>query len=234
MAQLLAIGEAFPSVELADAEGLLAVGGTLSPFRLLNAYRRGIFPWPLLGGDAPVLWFSPNPRFVLFIEDFHCPRSLAKLIRKGAFRTSVNQRFGEVIRACAAAPRAGQEGTWITAELIHAYEHLHRLGIAHSVEVYSPSEEGGSEVLVGGLYGLAVGRVFFGESMFSSASNSSKVGFASLVGALKTAGFALVDCQQTTRHLGQFGAEPIERERFCRLLERLCKEQPSTEFSKLM
>ncbi len=204
-------GTPFPDPALAetDPDGLLAVGGDLSPQRLVNAYRQGIFPWYSAG--QPILWWSPDPRMVLFPERLHLSRSLRKRLRRGTFEVTFDRDFGAVIRACA-APREDQGGTWITEQMIEAYEGLHRLGLAHSVESWHQGE------LVGGLYGVALGSLFFGESMFSTMSDASKVAFVRLVRTLQSAGCPLIDCQVYTDHLASLGAEPIPRARFLELL----------------
>ncbi len=209
----------FPDIELAleDPDGLLAVGGKLSTRRLLAAYRQGIFPW--FSEDQPILWWSPNPRMVLFPERLHVSRSLAKLMRKRPFRISFDQAFEQVIEGCAAIRRE-REGTWITADMQAAYIRLYRLGHAHSVEAWQ------GDKLVGGLYGLAMGQVFFGESMFSQVSNASKVAFVTLVQNLRRWNYRLIDCQVTTRHLQTLGAEEIPRHRFAELLAETV-EQPT-------
>lgn len=198
---------AFPFPELADPSGLLAVGGDLEPERLLAAYRAGIFPWPLLGVDGPMLWFSPDPRLLLYPERFRVSRSLRKEVRRGRFEVTVDTRFREVMTACA-EDRPGKPGTWITAPLIDAFERLHRRGFAHSVECFVDGE------LAGGLYGIAIGGAFFGESMFTWWPNASKVALVHLVDRLRDWGYAFVDCQQVTEHLLRFGAEEIPRTRF--------------------
>ncbi len=197
----------FPPPELADPSGLLAVGGDLEPERLLAAYTAGIFPWPLLGVDGPMLWFSPDPRLVLYPERFRLSRSLRKELRHGRFEVTVDTRFREVMTACA-EDRSGRPGTWITEPLIDAFDRLHRGGFAHSVECLADGE------LAGGLYGVAVGGAFFGESMFTRRSNASKVALVHLVDRLRSWGFAFVDCQQVTEHLLRFGAEEVARRRF--------------------
>ena len=202
--------EAFPPPEAADRSGLLAVGGTLTPRRLLAAYRRGIFPWYAPG--QPVLWHSPDPRFVLPPGKLHVPRSLRKTLRRETYALRANSAFGRVLQACADTPRPGQDGTWITPEMRSAYEALHRLGIAHSVEAWEGPE------LVGGLYGVALGSVFFGESMFSHRPDASKAAFATLANALFAGGCLLIDCQVETEHLARFGAESWPRRRFLREL----------------
>ncbi len=204
----------FPPVEDAQPDGLLALGGQLKPDWLLKAYRLGIFPW-FNEGD-PVLWWSPNPRMVLFPEKLKVSKSMKQLLAKNAFRVSMNQGFSEVIAACAEVPRQGQPGTWITRDMRQAYIRLHQLGHAHSVEVWNAQNE-----LVGGLYGVAIGKVFFGESMFARQSNASKFGFIRLVQWLHKHGFELIDCQMETSHLASLGAESIAREHFAALLQRL-------------
>ena len=201
----------FPSPELADPNGLLAVGGDLEPERLLAAYRAGIFPWPLLDVDGPMLWFSPHPRLVLYPERFRVSRSLRKELRRGRFEVAVDVQFRDVMAACA-EDRPGRAGTWITPPLVDAFERLHRRGFAHSVECRVDGE------LAGGLYGVAVGGAFFGESMFARRSNASKVALVHLVERLRTWGFAFIDCQQVTEHLLRFGAEEVSRSRFLKEL----------------
>ncbi|MDY7559615.1 leucyl/phenylalanyl-tRNA--protein transferase [Pseudomonas sp. 10B1] len=197
----------FPPLEKAMREpnGLLAAGGDLSPDRLIQAYRHGCFPWFQAG--QPILWWSPDPRTVLFPQEIHLSRSLGKVMRQGNFQVTFDQNFTAVIQACA-APRTYADGTWITDSMQSAYLELHRRGFAHSVEVW---ENG---LLVGGLYGLAMGQLFFGESMFSVADNASKVGFATLVERLTAWGFVLIDCQMPTQHLHSFGARSIARQTF--------------------
>jgi leucyl/phenylalanyl-tRNA--protein transferase len=197
---------AFPPPEHATREGLVAVGGDASPERLLLAYAQGIFPWPSPG--EPLLWFSPDPRFVLVPARAHLPRSLRKRVRGGGFEVRLDTRFVDVMRGCAAQPRPGQDGTWITEELVEGFAALHARGLAHSVETYRDGE------LVGGLYGVSLGRAFFGESMFARAPDASKVAFAILLGQLVSWDFALVDCQVRTAHLARFGAEDWPRDRF--------------------
>lgn len=210
----------FPPLEkaLREPEGLLAAGGDLSAARLIAAYRHGCFPWFAEG--QPLLWWSPDPRTVLLPEEFHLSRSLAKLMRQQRLRVTFDQDFAGVIRGCA-EPREYADGTWITTAMQDAYLELHRLGHAHSVEVWRGEE------LVGGLYGLAMGRLFFGESMFSRSDNASKVGFATLVSKLRDWGFALIDCQMPTSHLHSFGARPLPRSEFADYLHRYL-DQPST------
>jgi leucyl/phenylalanyl-tRNA--protein transferase len=196
----------FPAPEDANEEGIVAVGGDVSPERLLEAYRNGIFPWPARG--YPLLWFSPDPRFALRPSEVHVSRSLRKVIRKGHLRVTADLVFGDVITACAAVPRPHQQGTWITRELQSGYLGLHRLGYAHSIEAWRDDR------LVGGLYGVALGRAFAGESMFASEPDASKVAFATLLGHLLSWGFRLVDCQVHTEHLARFGASMWPRQRF--------------------
>nr|WP_314871687.1 leucyl/phenylalanyl-tRNA--protein transferase [uncultured Pseudomonas sp.] len=196
---------------LHEPNGLLAAGGDLSPERLVQAYRHGCFPW--FQDGQPILWWSPDPRTVLFPDELHVSRSLAKLIRQQRYQVSFDTDFDTVIAACA-APRDYADGTWITDPMRTAYCELHRRGFAHSVEVRENGE------LVGGLYGLAMGRLFFGESMFSRADNASKVGFVTLVEHLRAAGFVLIDCQMPTNHLHSLGARSISRASFAQHLER--------------
>ncbi len=204
----------FPPVEhaLREPDGLLAVGGDLAPKRILSAYRQGIFPW--FSPGQPILWWSPDPRAVLLPEKLKVSRSLRKTINKGSFQVTFDTAFEQVIRACAATPRRGQPGTWITPEMQQAYIRLHRMGHAHSVESWSGDE------LVGGLYGLRLGRVFYGESMFSRRTDASKVAFVHLVRKLQEEGVVLIDCQVTTDHLLSLGAEEIPRRRFIELLRQ--------------
>ncbi len=201
----------FPPVELARDDGLLALGGDLSVPRLLTAYRRGIFPWYNKG--EPILWWSPNPRLVLFPSELHVPKRLKRIIRQGRFHVTFNKDFKAVIQGCATIPRARAEGTWITSEMMEAYQRLHDLGYAVSVEAWD------DEGLAGGLYGVLIGKVFFGESMFSRRSNSSKVAFVHFVREFGKRGLELIDCQVETGHLRRFGARLIPRSRFIKLLE---------------
>ena len=203
----------------APARGPLHVGGELDFATLLAAYRHGVFPW--YSEDEPVQWWSPNPRFVLPPGDLRVTDSLRKTMRKPGWAVTLDQAFERVMRACAAVPRHGQDGTWITEEMIAAYVELHRRGHAHSVEVSWQGE------LVGGLYGVAIGRIFHGESMFHTRSDASKVGFAALVGRLRTAGFQLIDCQMPTAHLASLGAAPIRRAEFLATLARERDQAPA-------
>ncbi len=207
----------FPSLikALTDPDGLLAAGGCLSEKRLLKAYRSGIFPW-YSPGD-PILWWSPNPRLVLFPEHIKISRSLRKTLRKNSFEVTFDQAFKQVIVACA-QPRSYSEGTWISKDMQQAYCRLHQSGYAHSAEAWQEGE------LVGGLYGIALGRVFFGESMFHTRTDASKVVFASLVEQLKVWGYQVIDCQVHSEHLASLGAINCERSEFINLLNQYCDE----------
>jgi leucyl/phenylalanyl-tRNA--protein transferase len=203
----------FPPVEQASPEGLLAVGGDLRPKRLLEAYRHGIFPW--YEEDQPILWWSPDPRAVLFPDKLHIPRSLDKTIRRGHFTVTLDTCFRDVMIECAGPrPQYPEGGTWITPAMIEAYTRLHDLGHAHSIETW---QEGN---LVGGLYGVAIGGAFFGESMFSRATDASKVALVSLVRQLRAWGFQIFDCQQASPHVMRLGAEEIPRRVFIEHLAR--------------
>ena len=201
------------SAALAEPNGLLAAGGDLAPERLIAAYRRGIFPWYSAG--QPILWWSPDPRMVLFVDEFRTSHSLAKRVRRCDFEIRIDTAFREVIESCSAMPREGQRGTWITPEMIDAYCELHRRGIAHSVESWRDGQ------LCGGLYGMALGRVFFGESMFARETDASKVALVHLVAVLRRQGVPLIDCQQETAHLRSFGGRAIERAVFAGHLAEL-------------
>jgi leucyl/phenylalanyl-tRNA--protein transferase len=203
----------FPDPSLAEEEGLLAVGGDLSPERILRAYAEGIFPW--FNEGSPILWWSPDPRLVLIPAELHVSASLARTMRRGAYRVTADAAFGQVIRGCASARRGGQSGTWITDEMIAAYEELHRLGFAHSFESWS------GEALCGGLYGVSLGGAFFGESMFSERPDASKVAFARGVQFMAERGIELVDCQVRTDHLVRLGAREIPRHAFLDRLDEL-------------
>ena len=206
----------FPLAERASAEGLLMAGGDLSPERLLAGYARGIFPW--YGEGSPILWWSPDPRCVLIPSRLHVGDRLRRTLRSGRFSYSVDTCFGRVIRACAEAPRPGQDGTWIVPGMIDAYLRLHEQGHAHSVEVWEDGE------LAGGLYGVKLGRVFFGESMFHLRPYASKAALVFLVEQLRAQGVELLDCQQATPHMIRFGAEELPRRQFLSLVRRLCAE----------
>jgi len=201
---------------------LLAAGGDLSPARLLAAYERGIFPWYSAG--QPILWWSPDPRMVLWPERFRCSRSLAKTLRTGRFETLLDCAFGATIRACGGPRRSGSD-TWLDAAMIGAYEALHRLGVAHSVETWAGGE------LVGGLYGIHLGGVFFGESMFSHATDASKVALARLVGECAARNIRLIDCQVASAHLASLGAAEIPRSEFLVQLRRHLKREPRSRWS---
>jgi leucyl/phenylalanyl-tRNA--protein transferase len=200
----------FPPPELAGEDGLLAVGGDLSEDRLLLAYSMGIFPW--FSDDTPILWWSPDPRLVLKPDELKISRSLRKTLEKKVFRVTFDTAFEEVIRACASVPRKDGQGTWITGDMIEAYFRLHEAGIAHSVESWHEGE------LAGGLYGVALGSVFFGESMFARKSDASKTAFVMLVRYLRERNFRMIDCQVRTRHLMSLGAREIPRSEFSRIL----------------
>jgi len=204
----------FPPLEAAlrNPNGLLAAGADLSAPRLLAAYRQGIFPW--FGEGDPILWWSPDPRMVLFPDELNISRSLAKTLRNRRYEVRFDSAFGAVMAGCA-EPRRDEPGTWISEDMLSAYGRLHRLGYAHSVETWIDGE------LDGGLYGVALGGAFFGESMFSRARDASKIALAALVAHLKASGFGLIDCQMRTRHLESLGAREIPRGQFARLLSEL-------------
>ena len=206
----------FPDPRDADGRGLLAYGGDLAPERLLAAYAQGVFPWY---DEDPILWFSPDPRMVLRPAELHVGRSLAKRRRAAPYRLTMDTAFREVIVACRDTPRPDQDGTWITSDMVEAYCTLHRLGFAHSVEAWAPSVGSGHEALVGGLYGISLGRAFFGESMFAHAPDASKIAFAAFVNQLRAWDFAFVDCQVTTGHLARFGATEWLRGEFLDALD---------------
>jgi leucyl/phenylalanyl-tRNA--protein transferase len=202
----------FPPPQLASKEGLLAIGGDLSVERLLLAYRQGIFPWYSEG--EPILWWSPDPRLVLYPGEFKISRSLNKVMRKDTFEVTMDCAFEEVINECARVRTENQQGTWIVAEMIQAYCRLHESGFAHSVEAWTAGK------LAGGLYGVSLGKCFFGESMFTRITNASKVALAALVKYLKNLDFALIDCQIATAHLKRFGARNITRARYLDELDK--------------
>ncbi|MCA3015174.1 MAG: leucyl/phenylalanyl-tRNA--protein transferase [Myxococcaceae bacterium] len=206
----------FPPGDSANEDGIVAVGGDLSPTRLVAAYQRGIFPWYSEG--LPILWHCPDPRFVLVPERLHVPRSLRKLQKARPYRLTLDTAFEAVIDGCAKVKRPGQRGTWITRDMRRAYVALHQLGLAHSCEAWAGDE------LVGGLYGVSLGHVFFGESMFARADDASKLAFVTLVEWMRAWGVQLVDCQQETAHLARFGAEPWPRQRFLTVVEALAQQ----------
>ncbi len=214
--------DAFPDISaaLTVPDGLLAAGGDLKPDRLLYAYRRGVFPW--FDSGQPILWWSPDPRCVIRPDSFHVARRLRRSIRNSEMCLSFNKAFGSVIESCA-ADRVGQEGTWITDEMIEAYSSLHDQGWAHSVEVWCADD------LIGGLYGLAIGKAFFGESMFSQASNSSKIAMWALCEILADQDFEVFDCQVVSPHLTSLGAKLMPRTEFGELLKHAC--DPATKFT---
>jgi leucyl/phenylalanyl-tRNA---protein transferase len=201
----------FPPPDYADPSGLLAVGGDLSNERLLEAYRVGIFPW--YSDDQPILWWSPDPRLILDLKDFKISRSLGKTLKKGVFQVTFDHAFEEVIQACAVVPREAQNGTWITAEMQEAYINLHGLGYAHSVETWFGGQ------LAGGLYGVSLGKCFFGESMFHLKTDASKIALATLVERLKSWDFHFIDSQMTTEHMVRLGAKELSRRIFLKRLQ---------------
>jgi leucyl/phenylalanyl-tRNA--protein transferase len=200
----------FPPVSNANLDGILAIGGDLSPKRLLLAYKSGIFPW--FEDNEPIIWWSPNPRMVLFLEELVVSKSMRNILNRNIFKVTFNQNFREVISNCQKIKRNGQNGTWITNDMIEAYCKLNEMGIAKSVEVWQ------NEELVGGLYGIDLGHVFCGESMFSKVSNASKVAFITLVNQLKEKNYKLLDCQVYNEHLESLGCREIDRTDFMELL----------------
>lgn len=203
----------FPDPKLADTNGVLALGGDLSPDRLLFAYEIGVFPW--FNEDEPIIWWAPNPRFVMFLEDLKVSKSMRPILRSNKFQVTYDKNFAEVMDACRYIKREGQQGaSWITQQMLDAYTKIHEMGYAHSVEVWQEGE------LVGGLYGVSLGKCFFGESMFWKVSNASKIGFIHLVHALKEKGYWLIDCQNPTKHLSSLGASNIPRSFFTQILEK--------------
>lgn len=201
----------FPDVKDAQEDGLLAIGGDLHPDRIILAYQKGIFPW--FSGQDP-LWWSPDPRFVLFPSKVRTSHSMRSLFKKQAFKVTLNQNFLAVIHSCASIQRMGQNGTWILPEMVESYHILHKKGFAHSIEVWENNE------LVGGLYGILVGKVFCGESMFSKVANASKYGFIQLCQMLQEKGVLLIDCQVHTHHLESLGAEWMSRHEFIKYLSK--------------
>jgi leucyl/phenylalanyl-tRNA--protein transferase len=207
---------------LREPPGLLAAGGDLSPTRLLAAYERGVFPW--YSAQQPILWWSPDPRMVLFPEEFRCSRSLAKTLKNGPFRTRVDQAFGATIRGCAAPRRSGPD-TWLNPEMIDSYDQLHELGFGHSVETYRDDR------LVGGLYGIQLGQVFFGESMFSLERDASKVALARLVAECCARNIKVIDCQVASSHLSGLGAREVSRSQFAALLRQHARREPKGKWA---
>jgi leucyl/phenylalanyl-tRNA--protein transferase len=205
-----------------DPPGLLAAGGDLTPARLLAAYERGIFPWYSAG--QPILWWAPDPRMVMYPQQFKCSRSLRKKLRQGQFETRVDQAFGATLRACAAPRRSGAD-TWLNPQMIAAYEALYDMGIGHSVETYQAGQ------LVGGLYGLQLGRVFFGESMFSQAADASKVALARLIDECRARDIGLIDCQVSSSHLASLGAREISRAEFVSQLRQHAMREPHSRWT---
>lgn len=201
----------FPSVDQANRDGILAIGGDLSPERLQLAYKSGIFPW--FEDGEPIMWWSPDPRMVLFLDELIVSKSMRNILNRNSFKVTFNQNFRDVISNCQNIKRDGQNGTWITNDMIEAYCKMHELGIAKSVEVWQ------DEVLVGGLYGIDLGHVFCGESMFSKVSNASKVAFIALVHQLKVENYKLLDCQVYNPHLETLGCREIERADFMKILK---------------
>ena len=202
---------------LREPPGLLAAGGDLSPARLLAAYERGVFPW--YSAQQPILWWSPDPRMVLFPPEFKCSRSLRKTLRNGPYSTRADHAFGATIRACAAPRRCGPD-TWLNKDMIASYEQLHELGFSHSIETYEAGR------LAGGLYGIQLGQVFFGESMFSLGRDASKVALARLVEECRARDIQLIDCQVASSHLASLGAREVSRDRFAALLQRYVRRIP--------
>jgi len=214
----------FPALDQAlhDPPGLLAAGGDLRPARLLAAYERGVFPW--YSAQQPILWWSPDPRMVLFPEEFKTSRSLRKILRNGPYATRVDHAFAETIRECAAPRRSGAE-TWLNADMIAAYEQLFALGFAHSIETYL------ADRLVGGLYGIRLGGIFFGESMFSRENDASKVAVARLIEECGARGIQVIDCQVASSHLASLGAREVSRLEFVALLQRLARRGPTENWA---
>ena len=200
----------FPPVEHSNAEGILAMGGDLNPERLILAYKSGVFPW--FNPGEPIIWWSPNPRMVLFLEEFKISKSMRNILNRNTFDVTFNQNFREVLLNCKSIKRVGQYGTWITDDMVEAYTKLHDLGIAKSVEVWQ------NGILVGGLYGIDLGHVFCGESMFATVSNASKVAFVALVNQLKASNYSLLDCQVYNEHLESLGCREIKRDIFIKIL----------------
>jgi leucyl/phenylalanyl-tRNA---protein transferase len=214
----------FPPLDqaLREPPGLLAAGGDLSPTRLLAAYERGVFPW--YSAQQPILWWSPDPRMVLFPGEFKCSRSLAKTLKHGPFSTRIDHAFAATIRGCAAPRRSGPD-TWLNAEMIDSYDQLHALGYGHSVETYR------ADSLVGGLYGIQLGQIFFGESMFSLERDASKVALARLVEECRARDIKVIDCQVASPHLAGLGAREVSRSQFVALLREYAKREPALKWA---
>jgi leucyl/phenylalanyl-tRNA--protein transferase len=219
MIRWLGPSDPFPPVDtaLTDPNGLLAAGGDLTPARLLDAYRRGIFPWS--ADDEPILWWCPNPRMVLFVDELYVARSLRKRLRGGVMTVTADRAFADVMAGCA-EPRPASEGTWITPAITRAYVELHRLGHAHSIETWIGDD------LVGGLYGVSIGRMFFGESMFARVTDASKVALAYAARQLERWGYSVIDCQMSTAHLATLGAREIPRADFIHHVKLLTAREP--------
>jgi leucyl/phenylalanyl-tRNA---protein transferase len=217
----------FPPLDqaLREPAGLLAAGGDLRPARLLAAYERGVFPW--YSAQQPILWWSPDPRMVLFPREFTVSRSLRKRLRNGAYVTRVDSDFSATIKACA-APRPSGADTWLNAEMIDSYDELHRLGFGHSIETYL------ADRLVGGLYGIQLGRVFFGESMFSRVRDASKVALARLVEECRARDIQVIDCQVASAHLASLGAREVSRNEFVALLRRYARRMPCGSWARVL
>jgi leucyl/phenylalanyl-tRNA--protein transferase len=206
----------FPPPHLAEPEGLLAIGGDLAPDRLVAAYRAGIFPW--FEAEGPILWWSPDPRLVLFPTELRVSRRLARTVRSGRFEIRFDSAFDDVVRACAEVPRDHEDGTWITREMREAYGRLHRLGLARSAEAWRDGR------LVGGVYGVVAGRCFCGESMFHLETDASKVALVAMVERLASEGFEMLDCQIRSEHMVRLGAREIPRDEYLSRLDRGCRE----------
>lgn len=207
----------FPNPYHAPENMPMAIGGDLSPERLIKAYQMGIFPW--FNEEDPILWWSPNPRMVLYPDQLRVSKSMKKVLKSGQFTLKIDNAFNEVIECCQSVPRKGQEGTWITQDIINSYKNLHELGVAHSFEVYQEDQ------LVGGLYGVSLGKCFFGESMFSKVSNASKFAFIKLAELLEKSGFDLIDCQVYNEHLASLGAVEVDRSMFLDQLQAGLKKE---------
>ena len=208
----------FPPAYMANEDGILAIGGDLTEERLLLAYQKGIFPW--FNPDDPIIWWSPDPRFVLFPSELKVSKSMRPYFNQQKFQVTVDQDFEKVMRSCQTQRRERQSGgTWITESMVNGYVQLHQSGYAHSIEVWDKSE------LVGGLYGIGLGKIFYGESMFTKKNNASKFGFITLVQKLATLGYMLIDCQQETKHLTSLGGRSIPRKEFLKMLEQNLKEK---------